>query len=140
MTSFSKLGCALCLLFFASLASAQDFNDGELIDQTFWVKPAKEIYRRLEFYRQPKLEAATFFPPSKKQIRIISIGRGWIKLNFISAYNGFEEAYIPVGYFKRNRYTSSSLIATPLIGQLFLMTIPTSSRNAPRRNASRLAR
>ena len=108
MTSFSKLGCALCLLFFASLASAQDFNDGELIDQTFWVKPAKEIYRRLEFYRQPKLEAATFFPPSKKQIRIISIGRGWIKLNFISAYNGLEEAYIPVGYFKRNRYTSSS--------------------------------
>lgn len=107
MTRFSKLGCTLCLLFFAALASAQDFNDGELVGQIFWVKPAKEIYRRLEFYRQPKLEAAAFFPPSKKQIRIISVGRGWIKLEFFSAYGGFEEAHIPVGYFKRNRYSAS---------------------------------
>ena len=107
MTRFSKLGCTLCLLFCAALASAQDFNDGELVGQIFWVKPAKEIYRRLEFYRQPKLEAAAFFPQSKKQMRIISVRRGWIKLEFFSAHGGFDEAHIPVGYFKRNRYTAS---------------------------------
>ena len=104
MTRFFKFGCLLSLLFFASLSLAQDFNDGDLVGQTFWVKPAKEIYRRIEFYRSPRLEAPSFFPSSKKQIRIVSVGRGWIKLNFVSAFNGFEEAHIPVGYFKRNVY------------------------------------
>ena len=107
MTHFSKLGFTLCLIFYAALTAAQDFNDGELVGQVFWVKPAKEIYRRLEFYRQPKLEAASFFPPAKKQMRIISVGRGWIKLEFFSASGGFEEAHIPLGYFKRNRYNAS---------------------------------
>lgn len=106
MTSFFKFGCLLPLIFFASLSFAQDFMDGDLPGQTFWVKPAKEIYRRIEFYRHPKIDAPSFFPSSKKQIRIISVGRGWIKLNFVSAFNGFEEAHIPVGYFKRNLYTS----------------------------------
>ena len=105
MTRFFKLGCLLNLIFFASLSFAQDFMDGELVGQTFWVKPAKEIYRRIEFYRQPKIDAPSFFPSSKKQVRIVSVGRGWIKLNFVSAFNGFEEAHIPVGYFKRNLYT-----------------------------------
>ncbi len=107
MTRFYRLGCLLNLIFFAALASGQDFMDGELIGKTFWVKPSKEIYRRLEFYRQPKLEASTFFPPSKKQIRIINVGRGWIRLSFVSGYNGFEEAFIPVGYLKRNLYSQS---------------------------------
>jgi hypothetical protein len=105
MTRFFKFGCLLTLIFFASPSFAQDFLDGDLPGQTFWVKPAKEIYRRIEFYRQPKIDAPSFFPSSTKQIRIISVGRGWIKLNFVSAFNGFEEAYVPIGYFKRNLYT-----------------------------------
>lgn len=108
MTRFFKFGCLLPLVFFTSLSLAQDFGDADLPGQTFWVKPAKEIYRRIEFYRHPKIDAPSFFPSSKKQIRIVTVGRGWIKLNFVSAFNGFEEAHIPVGYFKRNLYTSAT--------------------------------
>lgn len=108
MTKFCKLGCLLNLLFFATLSSAQDFTDGELIGKTFWVKPAKEIYRRLEFFRQPSLSAGTFFPMSKKQIRILTVNRGWIRVNFTTAFNGYEDAYAPIGYLKRNLYSSST--------------------------------
>ena len=110
MTSILKFGCLLNLLLFAALASAQDFNysDGELIGKTFWVKPAKEIYRRLEFYRQPRLEGVTFFPSAKQQIRIVSVNPGWIKLNFVGAYNAFDDAFIPIGYFRRNLYSYTS--------------------------------
>lgn len=106
MTTLHKIGCLLNLLFFAAIASADDFSDGDLVGHTFWVKPAKEIYRRLEFYREPRLEGVSFFPSSKKQIRIINVNRGWIKLNFIGA--GYEEAWVPLGYFRRNFYNYST--------------------------------
>ena len=108
MTKFCKLGCLLNLFFFATVSAGQDFIDGELVGKTFWVKPAKEIYRRLEFYRQPSLNAGTFFPMSKKQIRILSVNRGWLRLNFTTAFNGYEDAYAPVGYLKRNLYAAST--------------------------------
>jgi hypothetical protein len=102
MTKLFKIGCLFNLLFFSALALADDFSDGELVGKTFWVKPAKEIYRRLEFYREPKIESPSFLPNGKKRIRIISVGRGWVKLNFLGA--GYDEAWIPLGYFRRNFY------------------------------------
>jgi hypothetical protein len=106
MTKFNKIGCLLNLLFFTALTTADDFSDGDLVNQTFWVKPAKEIYRRLEFYREPRIESPSFFTSSKKKIRIISVGRGWIKFNILGA--GYEEAYVPLGYFRRNFYNYAS--------------------------------
>lgn len=106
MTRLFKIGCLFNLLIFAALATADDFTDGDLVGQYFWVKPAKEIYRRLEFYREPRTESQSFFPSSKKKIRIISVGRGWIKLNFIGA--GYDEAWVPLGYFRRNFYNYTS--------------------------------
>ena len=92
------------MLFLVSVASAQDFDYDELAGQIFWVQPAKEVYRRLEFYRQPKLDASSYFPQGKKSFRVIGVSRGWIKLNFINSFNVFEEAFIPLGYLKRNTY------------------------------------
>jgi hypothetical protein len=103
-----KLGCTLALLFVVTAASAQDFDYDELAGQVFWVQPAKEIYKRLEFYRQPNLTGASFFPQGKKTFRIIGVSRGWIKLNFISSFNISEEAFIPLGYLKRNIYSSKT--------------------------------
>lgn len=101
-----KISCALTTLLFVGTAFAQDFNTDQLVGQIFWVRPAPELFRRLEFYRQPNLNAVTFYPPSKKSFRIVSVIRGWIKLNFISSFNIGEEAFLPLGYLKRNTYTS----------------------------------
>ncbi len=106
MTKLFKISCLLNLLIFAALATADDFSDGDLVGNFFWVKPAKEIYRRLEFYREPRIESPSFFPASKRKIRIISVARGWIKLNFIGA--GYDEAWVPLGYFRRNFYNYAS--------------------------------
>lgn len=104
MTFMIKLRCTLALLFFAGAAAAQDYDYDELAGQIFWAQPAKEIYRRLEFYRQPKLDAVSFYPQTKKSFRIVGVSRGWIKLNFINSFNVFDEAFLPLGYLKRNTY------------------------------------
>jgi hypothetical protein len=105
MTYFNKLAFALGLIVFG-IAFAQDMTPDEMTGQIFWFRPAPDLFRRLEFYRQPNLNAVTFFPPSKKSFKVIDVSRGWIKLNFINSFNVGEEAYIPIGYFKRNIYTA----------------------------------
>ena len=99
-----KFGFSFALLFFAA-ATAQEFGDDELAGQIFWVRPTPEVFRRLEFYRHPNLRAVTFYPESKKSFRIVDVRRGWIKLNFMSSFSQFEEAFIPLGYLKRNTYS-----------------------------------
>jgi hypothetical protein len=71
MTKLFKIGCLLNLLFFAAATVADDFADGELVGKIFWVKPAKEIYRRLEFYREPKIESPSFFPTGKDAFELL---------------------------------------------------------------------
>ncbi len=99
-----KFGCSFALLFFAA-ATAQDFSTDDLAGQIFWVRPTPDVFRRLEFYRQPNLRAVSFYPPTKKSFRVIDVTRGWIKLNFIGSFSQFEEAFIPLGYLKRNTYS-----------------------------------
>jgi hypothetical protein len=103
-----KFSCSLVLLFFAVAASAQGYDYDELAGQIFWVRPTPEVFRRLEFYRQPNLNAVTFYPPGKKSFRIVNVTRGWIKLNFINSFSQFEEAFIPLGYLKRNTYSDKT--------------------------------
>ena len=103
-----KLGCTLSLLFFVTAASPQAYDDDELAGQIFWVRPTPEVFRRLEFYRQPNLNAVTFYPQGKKSFRIVNVTRGWIKLNFINSFSQFEEAFLPLGYLKRNTYSSKT--------------------------------
>ena len=99
-----KFGFTFALLFFGT-ATAQHFDFDELAGQIFWVRPTPEVFRRLEFYRQPNLNAVTFYPQSKRSFRIVDVTRGWIKLNFIGSFSQFEEAFIPLGYLKRNTYS-----------------------------------
>lgn len=101
-----KFGCTLALLFFAAAAPAQVYDYDELAGQVFWARPTPEMFRRLEFYRQPYLNAVSFYPQGKKSFRIVNVTRGWIKLNFINSFSQFEEAFIPLGYLKRNTYSS----------------------------------
>ena len=108
MTIIHRISYLLALVVFAPSLMADDFTDGEMVGKVFWVKPAKEVYRRLEFYRQPKLDGVTFFPHSKQRVKISAVNRGWIKLNFIGAYNGFEDAYVPLGYFRKNYYNAAA--------------------------------
>jgi hypothetical protein len=103
-----KFSCSLVLLFFAATASAQGFGYDELAGRVFWVRPTPEVFRRLEFYRQPNLNAVTFYPQGKKSFRIVNVNRGWIKLNFVSSFSQFEEAFIPLGYLKRNTYSDKT--------------------------------
>jgi hypothetical protein len=108
MTSMLKFGCTLALLFFSATASAQGYDYDELAGQVFWVRPTPEVFRRLEFYRQPNLNAVSFYPQGKKSFRIVNVTRGWIKLNFINSFSQFEEAFLPLGYLKRNTYSSKT--------------------------------
>ena len=95
-------------LLLAASAAAQSHDFGDLRDQVFWIKPSKQSFRRLEFYRQPKLDGINFIVTTKKQFRVINVNRGWVKLNFISAYGGFDEAYLPIGYLKRFMYIATT--------------------------------
>ncbi len=105
MTPMIRLGCTFALLFFATAATAQDFDLDKLAGKIFWVRPTPEVFRRLEFYRQPNLNALTFYPQGKKSFRIVVVSRGWITLNFINSFNTFEEAFLPLGYLKRYTYS-----------------------------------
>ena len=87
---------------------AQGADNDELKDQIFWVKPAKQSFRRLEFFRQANLDSVTFPITSKKQIRVVGVTRGWMKVNFLTAYSVFDDGYLPIGYFQRYLYVARS--------------------------------
>ncbi|MEO6022043.1 MAG: hypothetical protein ABIP64_02795 [Burkholderiales bacterium] len=108
MKFFYSLFVASSALLWAANAAAQGFDNDELKDQVFWVKPAKQSFRRLEFYRQPKLDAISFIVTTKKQFRVTGVTRGWVKVHFISAYTVFDEGYLPIGYFKRFLYIATN--------------------------------
>jgi hypothetical protein len=87
---------------------AKEVELDDLTGQRVWLKPARAIYLRVDFYKRPNIGAETFHVTTKTTFEVDRVTRNWVRIFFVSSnvdHAGF--AYLLTRTVKLGLYTAS---------------------------------
>jgi hypothetical protein len=104
-----RLSCFVLVLLICCGPAAAEVDLASLEGKRIWLKPARAMYLRVDFYPRPKPNVVPFHVRTKAQFSVDRVTRIWVRIVFTSSEVDHEGyAYVLTGIFRRGLYTASS--------------------------------